>query len=329
MSLRYRQLGPLKVSVLGMGALHFGVYLTEAEAVALIHRALDLGVNFIDTAPMYGHGHSEEIVGKAVTGRRHQVLLATKVGLAPASSWNGPFRAAVQPLSKQAIRQSLARSLQALNTDYLDLYQLHAYHQETLEEALETLDSLVREGLVRAIGCSNFSPAELRQAEVLSQVKFSSHQVQYNLLERRAERTALKTCLDLGVGVICNRALCYGILSGKYRPGQPPPEGSRGALSSKVRGKLKPPVLELAAALHKLAWESGHSGTDLAIAWLLRQPAVACVLAGMRDIRQLEANARATGWVLSEADELEINRVTADLGQLSRVLDQPRRFLLP
>ena len=328
MSLRYRQLGPLKVSVLGMGALHFGVYITESEAVALIHRALDLGVNFIDTAPMYGHGHSEEIVGKAVTGRRHQVLLATKVGLAPASSWYGPFRAAVQPLSKQAIRQSLPRSLRALNTDYIDLYQLHAYHQETLEETLGALADLRVEGLVRAVGLSNFSPAELQQAAALW-YGFTSYQVQYNLLERRAERTALKTCLDLGVGVICNRALCYGILSGKYRPGQPPPEGSRGALSSKVRGKLKPPVLELAAALHKLAWEMGHTGTDLAIAWLLRQPAVACVLAGMRDIRQLEANARATGWVLSEDDELEINRVTANLGQLSRVLDQPRRFLLP
>ena len=331
--MEYRKVGhsSLMTSVLGIGGLHFGVFCDQATTTHIIHWALDLGVNFIDTAPMYGERHSETFIRNAINGRRHEVLLSTKVGLKPLIAPDGTFGVSVAPLTKDYIRSSLEESLCALGTDYIDLYQIHAFDPKTpIEESMETLNMLVREGKVRFIGCSNYNHTEL---DLVSSVaakrgwaQFASFQVQYNLIERRAEQDIVPACRALGLGIICNRALARGILTGKYKLNQPIPEGSRAVTSIRVRRWLSQDTLGLVAALDEFAQERGHTVTELAIAWLLAKPDISVVLAGMRNLSQLETNVYATEWSLSDEDLAEIDATIENSGLTSQVNTMPETF---
>jgi aryl-alcohol dehydrogenase-like predicted oxidoreductase len=318
-------------SVLGIGGLHFGVFCDQATTARIIHRALDLGVNFIDTAPMYGNGHSETFIRNAIKGHRHEVLLSTKVGLKPLIAPDGTFGTSVAPLTKDYIRSSLEDSLRTLRTDYIDLYQVHAFDPKTpIEESIETLDMLIKEGKVRFVGCSNYNHTELDLvSSVVSKhgwTQFASFQVHYNLIERRAEQNIVPACHALGLGIICNRALARGILTGKYESDKPLPEGSRAATSIRVRRWLSEPTLHLVAALDEFALERGHTVTELAIAWLLARPDISVVLAGMRNLGQLETNAHATEWSLSDEDLAEIDATIENSGLTSQVNTMPETF---
>jgi aryl-alcohol dehydrogenase-like predicted oxidoreductase len=331
--MEYRKLGncSLMPSVLGIGGLHFGVFCDQATTTNIVRRALDLGVNFIDTAPMYGSGHSETYIRNAIKGHRSDVLITTKAGLRPQTNPDGTFGISVSSLDEKSIRSSVEQSLRALDTDYIDLYQVHAFDPNTpIEETMATLDTLVREGKIRFIGCSNYFPGELElSAETAAKhgwAQFVSFQAHYNLIERRAEQELVPSCQALGVGIICNRALARGILTGKYKHGRPLPEGSRAVTSFRVRYWLSERTLFLVAALDKFAQERGYTATELAITWLLARPSVSVVLAGMRNLDQLETNVRATEWTLSDDDMVEIDAIIEKMEMMSQVMAMPETF---
>ena len=330
----YRQLGrsSLKVSALSVGGLHFGVFCDQQATQSILQRAFDLGINFIDTAPMYGSARSEGFIKEAIRGRRHELIIGTKVGLNPAFAPDGTFGVEVVALNKQNIRTSLEKSLRALGTDYIDLFQVHAFDPVTpLEETFSTLDALVREGKVRFIGCSNYDDKELVQAaQALHRQKsadFASLQCHYNLIERRAEQEIVPVCLENDYGLIVYRALCRGILTGKYKKDQPLPEGSRAQVSYRVKRWLTPETLSLTQALGKFAQMHNRTLTELSIAWLLKRPAVATVLAGMRNIEQLEICAQGVDWQLSTNELAEIDRIIDGLGLTGQVNSLPDTFL--
>ncbi len=331
--MKYRQLGrsSLVPSILGVGGLHFGIFCDQATTSRIIHRELDLGVNFIETAPMYGRGQSETFIRNAVKDRRSKVLLSTKVGLEPRLSPDGAFGVSVVPLTENRVRSSLEESLRILGTDYIDLLQLHAFDPQTpIEETLQTLDALVQEGKVRAIGCSNFNYAELRQVVDANQAHewsgFDSFQVHYNVIERRAEDEIIPACRELNIGIICNRALARGILSGQYKPNQPPPEGSRAAISNRVRRWLSEPTVRLVQTLNEYARGRGWTVAQLALAWLMSRPGVSVVLAGMRNLDHLESCVAAVEWDLAEDELAEVDRIIDSLGLTTQVKALPEDF---
>lgn len=331
--MKYRKLGrsPLLPSALGIGALHFGVYLDQAASTRIILRAHELGVNFIDTAPMYGNGDSEKYIRKAIEGHRHEFLISTKVGLVPKIAPDGTFGCCVAPMTPDYIRSCLEKSLIDLGTDYIDLYQVHAFDPDRpVEDTLRTLDSLVREGKVLYTGCSNYNHIELELASSAAKrngwTEFVSFQVQYSLTERRAEQDIAPSCHNHGVGILCNRALSRGILANKYKPNQPLPEGSRASMSYRVRQWLSESTMLLVEDLNEFARKRGHTSAELAIAWLLTRPDVSIVLAGMRNLEQLEINVRGTEWSLSEEDLREIDAIIEKHNLMSQVNSMPETF---
>jgi aryl-alcohol dehydrogenase-like predicted oxidoreductase len=332
--MEYRELGnsSCKASVLGLGALHFGVFLDRGETSRVVRQALDRGINFIDTAPMYRRGQSEAFIRQAIAGRRQEVLIATKVGLEPKMGGDGTFGVSVVKLDEKRIRTSLEESLRNLGTEYIDLYQVHAFDRSTPpEETLSVLDRLVQEGKVRFIGCSNYNPGELvTMAETGAKrggSRFISLQNHYNLIERRSEGEILPLCRSLNLGMICNRALCRGILSGKYKLHHPPPAGSRAATSHRVKRLLAESTVLLAERLDEFARNHGHTLAEMAIAWLLAKREVSIVLAGVRNGDQLDSCIRATEWRLSPAALQEIDGMVEEMGLFPRVRAMPETYL--
>lgn len=229
----------IDVSVVGVGALHFGIFLDGKSTTHLVHKAIDCGLNYIDTAPLYGRGNSESFVGAAIQDRRSEVVLSTKVGLSPTVTPTGEFGVEVKLLTSKNIRRSLEKSLTNLRTDYIDVYNLHAFDPYTpLAETLGVLEDLINEGKVRAIGCSNYNQDELGAAfEAQDRAgfqRFAGAQVHYNILERQAENSFVPKCIEAQCGVVSNRSLARGVLAGQYTPGKLPPEGSRGASCSRI-----------------------------------------------------------------------------------------------
>jgi aryl-alcohol dehydrogenase-like predicted oxidoreductase len=318
----------MKASVIGIGGLHFGNLCDQSVTSRIIHSALDTGINFIDTAPMYGNGFSEGYIARAIKGKRQDVILATKVGLVPNAAADGTFGVSVVPLNEQTIRASLEKSLQALETDYIDLYQVHAFDPTTpIEETMSTLTSLVREGKVRYIGCSNYLHGELEKTATTATVNggtpFVSFQAHYNMIERRGETEVLPSCHNLKVGFICNRPLARGILTGKYKTNQPIPEGSRAVISYRIRRWLSEPTLRMVGALDDWARQRGHTVAELAISWLLAQSCVAVVVIGTRNLTQLEENIHSVDWSLSRRELAEIDGIISRLGLMSQVKNMP------
>jgi aryl-alcohol dehydrogenase-like predicted oxidoreductase len=288
----------IEVSRVGLGCNNFGGRIDKEQARAVVDAALEAGVTFFDTAHSYGDGRSEEFLGELLEGRRDRVVLATKFGAMRESA--GDLRKG----SREYLRRSLGESLQRLRTDRIDVFYFHFPDPETpLAETLGAMQELVDEGVVRAIGCSNFSAAQLREADGLARDSgkpgFAALQNRYNLLEREVEQEVLPLCRELGVGFVPYFPLASGLLTGKYERGVPPPEGSR--LAGGSMGAPEDPWDRI-EALESFARERGRTLLELAIGGLASQPAVASVIAGATSAEQIRANAAAGAWRPSEDD---------------------------
>jgi len=299
---QYRTLGSsgLKVSVVGLGANNFGGRTDEARSIEVIQRSLDIGVTTIDTADVYSQGQSEEIIGRALRGQRHRAELLTKVRF---PMGQGPHD---QGLSRKHIVEGCEASLRRLQTDYLDLYQVHGWDADVpLEETMRALDDLVRAGKVRYVGCSNFAAWQLTWSLWVSDqrgyVPFVSVQPHYNMFERAVEQELLPACAALGVGVIPYFPLASGLLTGKYKPGAPVPKGTRFHGNERLQGQLTDQTLDKVARLTETATRHGKPVGQLAIAWLLARPEVSTVIAGATRPEQVEENAGAAEWALDAA----------------------------
>jgi aryl-alcohol dehydrogenase-like predicted oxidoreductase len=289
-----RTIGSLKVSVVGLGCNNFGMRIGRKETAAVVDAALDAGINFFDTADIYGGTKSETYLGAALGARRDDIVLATKFG-APYEGHEGGASAAY-------IRGAVEDSLTRLGTDRIDLYQLHMPDKKTpIAETLGALGELVAEGKVREFGCSNFTAAMLAEAAEATPAGapgFVSVQNQYNILYREPEDGVLAECDRLGLAFLPFFPLASGLLTGKYRAGEPPPEGTRlAAMGDRAATQLSDERLAKVDALSALAGDHGHSVLDLAFGWLLARPEVASVIAGATKPEQIAANVAAGQWV--------------------------------
>jgi len=306
----YRKLGRSGVSVspLCLGTMMFGGPADEAESVRIMHRAIDLGINFFDTADMYVAGESERIVGKAIADRRQQVVLATK-GRQPMGS--GPND---RGASRLHLMQALDASLRRLRTDYIDVYYVHTPDYETpIEETLRALDDMVRAGKVHYIACSNFRAWRLCEALWVSDRRnlhrFACVQPLYNIVNRDIEVELLPLCREHGIGVVSYSPLARGILSGKYQPGEPPPEGSRASRNDKRmrEAEWRDESLAIAAQIAARCREEGVSPSQFALAWCLANPIITSIILGPRTLDQLEDNARCLEVAITPEDEAFID----------------------
>jgi len=318
--MEYRQLGRsgLRVSALTLGTMTFGgrdnfanVGSTDvAGARRQIDMCIDAGVNLIDTADVYSRGLSEEIVGEALQHPREEVLIATKARM---SMGDGPNNAG---LSRHHLIASCEASLRRLNTDYIDLYQVHEWDGQTpLEETLEALDQLVRSGKVRYVGCSNYAGWQLMKALGISErehlQRFVSQQVYYSLQARDIEYEIVPACVDRGLGILVWSPLAGGLLSGKYRRGEEGPEGSR-----HLTEWNEPPVrdedqlYDVIDALVEIAEAHSASPAQVALAWLLTRPGVASLVIGARTDEQLADNLGAADLELAEEERSRLEELS-------------------
>ncbi len=305
----------LRVSELCLGCMTVGREMDEAASLRMIDRFIEAGGNFIDTADVYTNGRSEEIVGKALEGRRHDFVLATKVRfrMGPGSNDTG--------LSRRHIVDGCEASLRRLRTDYIDLYQAHCWDPYTpLEETLAAFDDLVHADKVRYVGVSNFTAWQLMKALWLSDKHgwacFVCLQARYNLVDRQVEHELLPICREEGLGVISWGPLGGGFLSGKYERDKPMPQDARIATAQ----PHWPEFMERQGternwrtleAMKEVARQRGKSPAQVALAWLLAQPGVTAPIVGARTMEQLEDNLGCVGWQLT-ADELQaLDRASA------------------
>lgn len=308
-----RKLGSLDVSVIGLGCNNFGSRLDLAGTKNVIDAAIDAGVTFFDTSDSYGSTESERLMGEVLEGRRDQVVLATKFG---SKNEKGGLAGGARP---DYVRWAIEGSLKRLRTDHVDLYQLH-YPDESvpLADTLGALKELVDAGQVREIGCSNFSAAQLEEAERLAAEqnlpRFVSVQNEYSMLRREAEAEVLPASRRLDVGFLPYFPLLSGILTGKYRAGQPLPEGTRVTGNERWESLLTENTLELIERLIGFAEARGHEILDLAFAWLLAEPAVKSVIAGATKAEQVRRNARTADWRLTDAERGEVDALLAEYG---------------
>jgi len=300
--MKYRKLGAsdLSVSEISLGSwLTYGVGVEKDKAVACVNRAFELGINFIDTANVYGRGAAETVLGEALAGRkRDSYVLATKVF--------GDMGGGNQGLSRKQIEKQLDDSLKRLRTDFVDLYQCHRYDTNTpLAETMEALTAAVKSGKVRWLGFSEWAPQQIEDAIAMQGVApFVSSQPQYSLLYRRPEKKVIPISAANGISQIVWSPLAQGVLSGKYLPGSPPPANTR-ASSDAMGGFIKRltgrEVLEAVQKLKPLATEAGCSLTQFSLAWVLREPNVASAIVGASRPEQLDENAGASGLVVDPA----------------------------
>ena len=319
--MEYRQLGytGLRVSALALGTMTFGgrgkfalVGETEIdEARRIVDRALDGGVNFIDTADIYSDGRSEEIVGEVIRGRRDEIVLATKARFAMGEGQNDAG------LSRRYLLRACEASLRRLGTDYIDLYQVHQRDGLTpMEETLDALDTLVHQGKVRYVGCSNHSAWHVMKAlgvsERLGLQRYVTQQIYYSLLDRDAEYELIPLSIDQQLGVLVWSPLAGGLLSGKYRRGVEPPAGSR-----QTTPWGEPPVYDqdrmyrIIDTLVEVASGRGVSPAQVALAYLLARPAVTSVIIGARNEEQLLDNLGSVEWTLTDDERARLNAVSA------------------
>jgi aryl-alcohol dehydrogenase-like predicted oxidoreductase len=294
--MRTRTLGPLEVSVVGLGCNNFGGRIDEAATFAVIDAAIDSGITFFDTADIYGgQGGSEEFIGRALEGRRERVVLATK--------WGKPMGdGAERRGSRDYILRAVEASLRRLRTDVIDLYQHHEEDPETpLEETVATVEQLVADGTVRAWGTSNYRPETIERVRGLGSEAYVSEQSQYSLLRRDAEVALIPTCARLGLGFIPYFPLASGLLTGKVTREAPPAPGTR------LHGReISEADLERVEALRAWAEEHGRSLLEVAIGGLLAVEPVVSVIAGATKPEQVRANAAAGEWEPTAADLTEL-----------------------
>lgn len=314
--MQYNHLGDsgLQVSAVGLGCMNFGAMNDEAQSAAVVDTALELGVNLFDTADVYGErGKSEEFLGRALGARRHEVVIATKFA--------GPMSADrfdMQGGSRRYIMQAVEASLARLGTDYIDLYQMHRYDDDTpIEETLRALDDLVREGKIRYFGCSNYAAWQIADAVWTASSAnlngFISVQNRYSLLKRDIEKEVEPVCAKFGLGILPYFPLESGLLTGKYRQGEEMPEGTRLALWAKFATSAFATDENFAKvdALQSLCDRYDHSLLDMAMGWLASRPSVASVIAGVTSPAQLDQNVAAGEWRPGAEELAAIDEITA------------------
>ncbi len=312
--MEYRKIGnsDFKVSEIGLGGNNFGGRADEETSTDIINHALEMGINFIDTAEMYAQGRSEELIGQALKGKRSQVIIATKFGQSITVGLNQ------QCGSRSYIMKAVDASLRRLNTDYIDLYYIHYPDSVTpIQETLRALDDLVRSGKVRYIGCSNFAAWQISDALWTSKVhnveSFIAVQSKYNLLDRTIEQELVPCCQAHGIGVVPWGPLAGGFLTGKYRRIQEIPSGTRLANPFPIYSDiLTHSNFKRLAKLETFANERGHSVGELAIAWLLFHPWLGSVIAGAMSTEQLSTNIDATAWKLTAEDKVELDKTLSN-----------------
>ncbi|MEK8128619.1 aldo/keto reductase [Paenibacillus filicis] len=312
--MQYRVLGRsgLIVSELCLGTMTFGSSTDENDSIEMINRFLERGGNFIDTANVYVSGKSEEIVGKAIRERRSDVVLATKVRMATGSGVNE------RGLSRKHIMDGVHNSLKRLQTDYIDLYQVHVWdHLTPIEETLRTLDDLVASGKVRYIGCSNFLGYQLMKSLGISDhnryARFISVQPQYSLVSREMDREVLPLCLEEQVGVIPWAPLGGGFLTGRYKRGVEPSEGRLSSKAGESRWELRNSEknFRILDELLEVSREVDKSPAQVALNWLIHKPGITSPIFGARTLEQYEDNMGAAGWRLSEAQWERLDQASA------------------
>lgn len=313
--MKYQRLGNsgLEVSAVGLGTNNFGGRMDYASTEEVLKKCLDEGVNFIDTANIYGgRGKSEEFIGQALQGTRDKYLLATKfsgpMGDGPNEKGN----------SRKHVMAEVENSLRRLQTDYIDLYQVHFVDSETpIEETLRALDDLVRAGKVRYIGISNFAGWQVAEA-VWTAIhnnlsKVISVQSQYSMLDRDVEREVLPACDAYNLSFIPYFPLASGFLTGKYRRGEAVPDGTRFAGNQRQQDRMLTDAnFDMLEHLETFAQERDHTMGELAIAWLLGHSSVDSVIAGATKTYQVESNAKATDWDLTEEDMSAVDAILRD-----------------
>ena len=292
--MKYRKLGAsdLNVSVVSLGSwLTYGVGVEADASRACVNRAFELGINFLDTANIYGRGAAETVLGETLIGRpRDSYVLATKLFF--------PMTETDRGLSRAQVLKQIDASLTRLKTDYVDLYQCHRYDAETpLEETMAALSEVVRAGKARYIGFSEWKPAQIEAAFAIPGVeRFVSSQPQYSLLHRQPEQAVIPLSAKNGVSQIVWSPLGQGVLTGKYLPGAKPPSDSRAAsdrMGHSMSDLMRPSVLEAVQRLKPLAHEAGCTLSQFALAWVLREPNVASAIVGASRPSQLDDNAAA------------------------------------
>ncbi len=310
--MEYRNLGNsgLQVSVVGLGCNNFGGRVDAAGTATVINKCLDMGITFFDTADVYGgRGASEEFMAPVLKAHRRDVVIATK---SVQSMGEGPYWAGA---SRRYLMDALDACLRRLDTDYIDLYQMHRFDSRTpIEETLRALDDMITSGKVRYIGSSNYTGWQVVEADWVAQTghmnRFISAQNQYNLLDRDVEKELAPACQKYGIGILPFYPLAAGFLTGKYRPGEPAPEGARLAGSAAMAGRiLSEKNYDSLMKLEGFAQERGHSMVELAVSWLANQPFVGSVIAGATKPEQVEENAKAADWKLSADEMSEIDTI--------------------
>jgi aryl-alcohol dehydrogenase-like predicted oxidoreductase len=313
--MEHRRLGAsgLKVSEIGLGCNNFGMRIDQEATTAVVDAAIESGVTFLDTADVYGgRGRSEEMIGEALKGgKRHQVVLATKFA---APMGDGPDQ---RGGSRRYVVEAVEASLKRLKTDFIDLYQMHQPDPDTpIDETLGALDDLVRGGKVRYIGNSNFTGWMIADADWVARSehmnRFVSAQNNYSLLERRVEHEVTPACAKFGLGMLPYFPLASGMLTGKYRRGEAPPEGTRmAAWGPRAQAALNDRNFDKVEALTDWARERGHDLLELAFAWLLGHGVVSSVIAGATRPEQVKANAATAAWKLTPAEVAEVTKLAA------------------
>ena len=311
--MKFRRLGTsgLKVSEVGLGCNNFGMRLDQEGTTAVVDACLDAGINFFDTADVYGASKSETMLGEALKGRRNDVVLATKFAspMGPGPDQRGG--------SRRYVMSAVEASLKRLQTDHIDLYQMHRPDPDTpIEETLGALDDLVTQGKIRYVGNSNFSGWQVADADWIARDehmnRFVSAQNNYSLLERKVEFEVIPACERFGLGMLPFFPLASGLLTGKYHRGEAPPEGTRlAAWGPRGAAALNDKNFDKLEKLSAYADDHGHSLLELAFAWLLGHGVVSSVIAGATRPEQVKANAAAAAWKLTPAEVEEVTALAA------------------
>jgi aryl-alcohol dehydrogenase-like predicted oxidoreductase len=310
--MEYRQLGRtgVRVSAMCLGTMNFGGRTDEATSIKMVHEALDLGINFIDTANVYGRGVSEEITGKAIaaSGRRDDIVLATK---AVAGMGDGPND---HGASCYHLTRACEASLKRLQTDRIDLYQLHIVDLTTpMDEILGTLDTLVRQGKILYVGTSKWPVTLIMEGLALSErcglPRFVSEQPPYNIIDRAIENDLVWTCMRHGIGIVSWGPLAYGILSGQYRKGEDSPAGSRYEKPREGDSRFTPEALDAVEKLRAVAEARGITVAQLAHAWLLTRPGLTAPIIGPRTLEHLRNTVAACEIELTPEELEQIDEI--------------------
>lgn len=316
MPMNYKNLGKsgLKVSSICLGTNNFGGQLSEKTSSEIISKAIDCGINVIDTANTYTAGKSEEIIGKAIRDRRDEVIIATKVGM---SIGQKPHQTG---LSRKHILWQIQHSLKSLQTDFIDLYYLHRFDPETpLDETLRTLNDLVRQGKVRYIACSNFTSWQIAKAQEICEAhdleKLIAVQPPYNLIQREIEQDLLPYCHIEGLGVLTYTPLMGGFLTGKYSKAAPPPVGSRSAYNPRFWERVnKESNFAVLEQIESVADDIGIPMSKLAVAWILKNPAITAPIVGASSAMQVEENCQIVEINIGDEAYRRLNEITKPVG---------------